>query len=77
MGVGGVGLGGDGASGIRWFSCHMERNRNILLLPLANINIERFLQTFALSWLAGGLAWNVQTTAATCHKLGKHERSLQ
>ena len=58
MGVGGVGLGGDGASGIGWFSCHVERSRNILLLPPANINIERFLQTFALSWLAGGLTRN-------------------
>ena len=77
MGVGGVGLGGDGASGISWLWYHVERSRNILLLPLANLNIERFLQTFALSWLAGGLACNDQTTAATCHKLGKHEWSLQ
>ena len=58
MGVGGVGVGGDGASGIGWFSCHVKRSRKILLLPPANINIERFLQTFALIWLATGLAWN-------------------
>ena len=59
------------------FRVMSKRSRNILLLPPANINIERFLQTFALSWLAGGLAGNDKTTASTCHKLGKHERSLQ
>jgi hypothetical protein len=47
VGVGGVGLGGDGASDIGWLSYHVERSRNILLLLLANMNIERFLQTFA------------------------------
>lgn len=77
MGVGGVGLGGDGASGISWLSYHVERSRNILLLLLANINIERFLQTFAYSCLAGGPARNDKTTASTCYKLGKHERSPQ
>ncbi len=40
------------------FRVMSKRSRNILLLPPANINIERFLQTFALSWLAGGLTGN-------------------
>jgi hypothetical protein len=56
VGVGGVGLGGDGASGISWLSYRVDRSRNILLLLLANINIERFSSlSHKAAWQAAAL----------------------